>query len=95
MTDIDAAVDELERIVHPEGRCEVCGGGKPYWKHIDPNADGYHAFIGPRGHEPVQRVHGYTCGTCDWGRDGNQDRTYWDYLDHRVETGHDMPEEGK
>lgn len=34
-------------------------------------------------------THGYTCGSCSWGRDGDQDRTYWDYLDHRVETGHD------
>lgn len=52
--DINCRVEELERIVHPEGRCEVCGGGKPYWKHLDPNADGHHVFIGPRGHEPMQ-----------------------------------------
>lgn len=32
--------------------------------------------------------HGYTCGTCEWGR-SPQNKTYWDYLDHRVETGHD------
>lgn len=54
---IDEQIEELERIFHPEGRCEVCGGGKPYWKHLDPNADGYHAFIGPRGYEPVRRIH--------------------------------------
>ncbi len=28
-------VDALEQIVHPEGRCVECGGGKSYWKHGD------------------------------------------------------------
>ena len=41
---IDQKVEELERIIHPEGRC-WCGAGKPYWKHIDPSADGYHPFV--------------------------------------------------
>ena len=31
--DITWLVDALEGIAHPEGRCAVCGGGKPYWKH--------------------------------------------------------------
>lgn len=44
---------------------------------------------------PVFRRHGYTCGICNWGRDGDQDRTYWDYLDHRVETGHDTRKAGE
>ena len=43
---IDQKVEELERIVHPEGRCAVCDGGKPYWKHTA-NDEDYHAFVPP------------------------------------------------
>jgi hypothetical protein len=39
----DAEMDALEAIVHPEGRCTVCGGGKPYWKHTA-NETEYHPF---------------------------------------------------
>jgi hypothetical protein len=39
----DAEMDALEAIVHPEGRCAVCGGGKPYWKHTANETD-YHPF---------------------------------------------------
>jgi hypothetical protein len=44
--DIQRAVDELEAIVHPEGRCAVCGGGQPYWKHTA-NETEYHPFTPP------------------------------------------------
>jgi len=43
---IDEQVDALERIVHPEGRCLTCGGGKPYWKHTA-NETEYHPFAAP------------------------------------------------
>jgi hypothetical protein len=64
----DAEMEALEAIVHPEGRCAVCGGGKPYWKHTA-NETEYHPFtqsvraaserlgilpVGPRGQEVVR-----------------------------------------
>lgn len=41
--DIQAAVDQIEAILHPRGRCAVCGGGEFYWKHLDEDAD--HRFV--------------------------------------------------
>src|SRR5690348_10994373 len=43
---IDEQVDALERIMHPEGRCLTCGGGKPYWKHTA-NETEWHPFAAP------------------------------------------------
>jgi hypothetical protein len=65
-----AEMDALEAIIHPEGRCAVCGGGKPYWKHTANDTE-YHPFtgsvraaserlgilpVGPRGQEVVRRL---------------------------------------
>lgn len=42
-SDVAAYVDRLEALVHPEGRCAECGGGKPYWKHGPVNPP-FHVF---------------------------------------------------
>jgi hypothetical protein len=52
--DIQRAVDELEAIVHPEGRCAVCGGGKPYWKHTANDTE-YHPFAAPSASAAARR----------------------------------------
>jgi hypothetical protein len=61
----DAEMDALEAIFHPEGRCAVCGGGKPYWKHTA-NETEYHPFIPPTADDtrPLSAEH-YVGDGCD------------------------------
>jgi hypothetical protein len=42
--DLTCRIEAIEQIIHPEGRCAVCGGGKPYWKHLDARASDWHPF---------------------------------------------------
>lgn len=48
--DIEDAVEKIERILQPNGRCTDCGGGEMYWKHLnsgDP-LEGFHLFQAPK-----------------------------------------------
>ena len=49
---IDEQVETIERVLQPRGRCQVCGGGEFYWKHMS-DSDEYHAFIPPASPEPT------------------------------------------
>lgn len=40
---VDQALEDLERAFHPEGRCVICGAGKPYWRHRQ-GAEDWHQF---------------------------------------------------
>lgn len=46
---LDAAVEAIERVLQPRGRCTECGAGETYWRHGpgDP-LTGLHAFQPPR-----------------------------------------------
>lgn len=48
---VDRTVDRIEAVIHPEGRCVECGGGRPHWRHISvPGAVGfYHSFKPAQG----------------------------------------------
>ena len=57
---IDEQLDRLETILHPRGRCVVCGGGEFYWKHMgdgDIEGRGTHPFtpLDPAATEPEER----------------------------------------
>jgi hypothetical protein len=51
--DLVCRIEELEAILHPVGRCVLCGGGEPYWKH-----DADHMFLPPT--PLLDDHHGYT-----------------------------------
>lgn len=57
MTDIKKAVDQIEAILQPRGRCTECGGGEFYWKHATSDRSvGHHLFQPPKPQSIVEKI---------------------------------------